>query len=168
LDVAESARLREAGPADEPLLFALFAEDRAAQLALAGLGAGQARTLIEMQYRGRAMTYAAHCPEAVDLILLGGDGTPVGRLLLDRNSTRWRIIDIAVLAAHRGRGIGTEALRECQRQAAAAGVGLELQVEPLNPAHRLYRRLGFSEAGEKNAVTVEMVWSKASGMKQAR
>jgi ribosomal protein S18 acetylase RimI-like enzyme len=153
--------LRAASPEDEPLLYALFAEDKAAQFALIGLAAGQARALIEMQYRGRKMTYATQYPEAADSILLDAAGTPVGRLLLDRSSPRWRIVDIAVLAAHRGRGSGSEALRECQRQAAAAGVGLELQVDPLNPARRLYRRLGFSEAGE-NAVAVEMVWSNES------
>jgi ribosomal protein S18 acetylase RimI-like enzyme len=128
------------------------------------LGEAQLQPLIEMQYRGRKMTYAAQYPEAADSILCvddgGDDGTPVGRLLLDGKPDCWRILDIAVLAAHRGRGLGTRVLKQCQQQAAAAGVKLELQVAPRNPARRLYERLGF-HATREDAATVEMVWSQA-------
>jgi hypothetical protein len=54
--VSEGFSLRPAGPEDEPLLQALFAEDRAAQLAVAGLERAQLQALIDMQYRGRKMT----------------------------------------------------------------------------------------------------------------
>jgi ribosomal protein S18 acetylase RimI-like enzyme len=84
----------------------------------------------------------------------------VGYLLLDRKPDRWWIVDIAVLAAHRGRGLGTRVLEECKRRAVAAGAGLQLQVSPLNPARRLYERLGFRNAGE-DAVAVQMVWDLA-------
>jgi len=96
----------------------------------------------------------------VDSILLGEDGTPAGRLLVDRRPNCWRIVDIAVLAAYRGRGLATRALRECQRQAAEVGAGLALQVTPSNPALRLYERLGFQVAG-RGAVAVEMRWGPA-------
>lgn len=158
--MTERLSQRPAGPEDEPLLQALFAEDKAAQLAAAGLEEAQLQALIEMQYRGRRMTYGAQYPEAADSILLGEDGTPAGRLLVNRGPDCWRVVDIAVLAAYRGRGVATRALRECQRQAAAEGVGLALHVMPFNPALRLYERLGFEVAG-RDAVGVEMRWSPA-------
>jgi ribosomal protein S18 acetylase RimI-like enzyme len=111
-----------------------------------------------MQFRGRAMTYAAHYPAAENLILLGTDGTPIGRLLLDRETDRWRIVDIAVLAAHRGHGLGTVVLRQCQEQAAADGAALELQVRPENPARRLYERLGF-QVSRIDPLALQMTWS---------
>lgn len=158
--MTEALNLRPAGAGDEPLLQALFAEDKAAELAAAGLGEAQLQALIEMQYRGRKMSYGERYPEAADSILMGEDGTPAGRLLVDRRLDCWRVVDIAVLAAHRGRGLGTRALKECQRQAEAAGAGLALQVQRFNPALRLYERLGFQAAGQ-DAVAVEMRWSPA-------
>jgi ribosomal protein S18 acetylase RimI-like enzyme len=151
----DAASLRPACPADEPFLFQLFAES---QEQLAGLRSNEAlwRSLVEMQYRGRKMTYAAQYPAAEDSILLDEDGRPVGRLLLDRRPDRWRIVHIAVLASRRGRGLGTRVVRQCRQRSAAAGARLELQVRPENPARRLYERLGFRVAHE-NLLTVEMV-----------
>jgi ribosomal protein S18 acetylase RimI-like enzyme len=45
----------------------------------------------------------------------------------------------------RGRGIGTAALQDMQRELRARGIkALHLQVRPENPAVALYERLGFS------------------------
>jgi ribosomal protein S18 acetylase RimI-like enzyme len=152
--------LRPATPEDKPLLDALFIEGRAEQLHGLGLNESQKWSLVEMQARGRRITYAAQYPTAIDLILLDEKGVAVGRLLVDRQTACWRIVDIAVRAAHRGRGLGTLALRESQRQAAAAGATLALQVMRFNPAFRLYERLGFHTVME-NEVMVEMVWNAA-------
>ena len=113
-----------------------------------------------MQYRGRKMSWAAQYPDAADSILIADDGTPVGRLLVDRKPHRWRIVDIAVLASHRGRGLGARVLAECRSECGAAGARLELRVAPDNPARRLYERLGFRVTGQ-DAVAVEMVWNAA-------
>ena len=157
-----SCFLRPAQPEDASFLLLLFAES---QDQLARLRPDEAlwRSLVHMQFRGRAMTYAAQFPAAEDSILLGEDGQPVGRLLLDRRPDRWRIVDIAVLASRRGQGLGTEVVRQCQQRAAAAGARLELQVRPENPARRLYERLGFRVASEAG-FAVELVWSAADEM----
>jgi ribosomal protein S18 acetylase RimI-like enzyme len=143
---------------DEPLLFALFAAEKRPQLVLAGLPHAQVEMLVGIEYRGREMTYSAQYPEADNSILLTGDGMPAGRLLLDRRPDCWRIVDIAVLAVHRGRGLATAALEECQARCSEVGARLELQVAPANPARRLYERLGF-RAIREDAVEVAMVWS---------
>lgn len=161
MTVVEAPIVRAAEPGDETLLFALFCEDKAAQLAAVGLGQAQIQMLIEMQYRGRTMTYSAAYPDAMELMIVEPDSAAVGHMLLDRNPDRWRIVDIAVLAAHRGRGLGTRVLQDCKRQAAAAGAAIELQVEPYNPARRLYERLGF-RATEEDVMNVKMVWDGAN------
>jgi ribosomal protein S18 acetylase RimI-like enzyme len=151
----DTASLCPACPADESFLFELFAES---QEQLSGLRSNEAlwRSLVEMQYRGRKITYAAQFPAAEDSILLDEDGQPVGRLLLDRGPDRWRIVDIAVLAARRGQGLGTRVVRQCQLRAAEVGAKLELQVRPDNRARRLYERLGFRVTHE-DLLTAEMV-----------
>jgi ribosomal protein S18 acetylase RimI-like enzyme len=146
--------------AGEMFDYRLFAEDRLAEFVAAGMSEMQAEDLIQLQYRGRKMTYAARYRGATNSIILGEHGKPVGRLLLDRKLDRWRIVDIAVLVGYRGGGLGTRTLRECQQSCRVAGASLELQVAPLNPARRLYERLGFQVIGE-DAVAVEMVWTAA-------
>jgi ribosomal protein S18 acetylase RimI-like enzyme len=152
-------QLRRTQPEDASFLFKLFAES---QDQLDGLRTDEAlwQSLIEMQYRGRQMSYTAQYPNAEDSILVDKDGQPVGRLLLDRRPECWRIVDVAVSVASRGRGLGSGVLRQFQKDAAAAGARLELQVAPLNPARRLYERMGFC-AVRVDAIAVEMTWSAA-------
>lgn len=150
-----------AGPEDAALLWTLFAEEKAALLAAIGLSESQLRPLIEMQYRGRQMTYEARYPNAENWILSDESGTPAGRILVDRKPECWRIIDIALLAAYRGKGFGTTILEGFQRQCEKAGASMALRVDPANPARRLYERLGFRTASE-DAVAVEMVWSASA------
>jgi GNAT superfamily N-acetyltransferase len=53
-------------------------------------------------------------------------------------------ISVAVLPAHRGRGIGTALIRALEREARDRGIGrLSLSVERDNRAAALYERLGF-------------------------
>ncbi len=153
--------LRPALPADEALLFQLFAES---QWQLEMLRADEAlwRSLIDMQYRGRNMTYAQVFPAAEDSILClrndAGSEVPVGRILVNKPPGCWRIVDIAVLATLRGRGLGAFAVKNCINEATAAGARLELRVTPGNPARLLYERLGFIVVSE-DAMDVEMAWS---------
>lgn len=157
-DKTASCFLRSAQTEDEPFLFRLFAESQE-HLAAFRSNAELYRSLIETQYRGRKQSYAAEYPRAADAILClrdeAGKALPVGRMLVDCAPGRWRIVDIAVLAAHRGQGLGNWALRLCQGQSQAAGARLALAVRPENRARRLYERLGF-RATHEDALAVEM------------
>jgi ribosomal protein S18 acetylase RimI-like enzyme len=77
------------------------------------------------------------------------DGEPAGRLYVHRGPSDIRIVDIALLPEHRGGGIGTSLLEELSAEADAAGKSLTIHVERMNPALRLYGRLGFSVAEDK-------------------
>lgn len=151
-------RRRPARTEDEALLFALFASDKRVEFAAFGVPAEQAEILVDMQYRGRKMTYAAEYPLAEDWILLAHNGLPVGRLLINRRPDCWRILDIAILPEHRGCGLGTSVIEECQARCKEAGVKLELQVAAANPARTFYERLGFCILRE-DSLAFEMVWS---------
>lgn len=57
-------------------------------------------------------------------------------------------LGVAVLAAHRGKGIGTALVAAALAQAALDGFDrLSLSVEADNPATRVYQRLGFQRIG---------------------
>jgi GNAT superfamily N-acetyltransferase len=128
---------------DEPFLLSLFAECQD-QLAMLRNDQAMWLSLVQMQYRGRRMTYEAQYPEASDLLICLDNGTPIGRFLLDRQLDHWRIVDIALLAAHRRQGIGTAVIAACQKKCEELRIPLRLSVANGNPAHRLYLRLGFS------------------------
>ena len=82
-----------------------------------------------------------------DVVLV--DGKRAGRLYLNRGDSEIRIVDIALLPEHRGNGIGSALLRDLLAEADAAGKRVTIHVERLNPALRLYERLGFSVAEDK-------------------
>jgi GNAT superfamily N-acetyltransferase len=78
---------------------------------------------------------------------------PVGRLYLDRGGTCWRVVDIALVSAEQGAGLGGGLLRWTIAAARGAGAeAVDLHVGFDNPrAERLYRRLGFVDAASAYA-----------------
>ena len=50
---------------------------------------------------------------------------------------------------HQGQGIGTEVMRQLIAEAAHAGQAVCLDVVKINPALRLYQRLGFRIVGQE-------------------
>jgi ribosomal protein S18 acetylase RimI-like enzyme len=148
--------LRPAEAADEPLLRALFADARRMELCATGLAPREVELLIEIQFRAQAGQRGAGLPGLQQSVVVI-DGAPVGRLLLEHRAGETRIVDIALLAALRGRGFGSSLLRSLQREAAAAGRLMGLRVARGNAAHRFYRRLGFREVAA-DELHVEMAW----------
>ena len=108
----------------------------------------QKDSFLRMQFEAQDHWYREQMPDAsFDVVLV--DGAPAGRLYVDRRDDEIRIVDIALLPEHRSRGIGTSLLGELLREADAAGKSVTIHVERLNPALRLYERLGFSVAEDK-------------------
>jgi GNAT superfamily N-acetyltransferase len=65
---------------------------------------------------------------------------------------------LRLLAAYRQAGIGTAILQDLLAEAARAGMPFRLHVTKLNPARRLYERLGFTTLVD-NGVYLFMEWS---------
>jgi ribosomal protein S18 acetylase RimI-like enzyme len=134
--------LRPVSPADDAFLFELYASTRP-DLASLGLGGAQLDALLRGQWLAQRHGYLARYPHGEhQLVLL--DGRPVGRLWVAREPGALRLVDISLLPAHRGSGVGTELLRALQQEATTAGKPLRLSVARDNPARRLYARLGFT------------------------
>jgi ribosomal protein S18 acetylase RimI-like enzyme len=74
--------------------------------------------------------------------------------LEDMAAGTWYINVVATFPEYRGRGIGTELLREAERAARATGrKGLSLVVADANAgARRLYRRMGYRETAQRPMV----------------
>ena len=92
------------------------------------------------------------CAEIAEL-----NGSPIGLLKVIRSPTEWRVSQIQLLPEHQGKGIGTQLLQEVLDGARAAGLVVNLSTLKINPAVRLYRRLGFtidSESEKSVSMTV--------------
>lgn len=99
--------------------------------------------------------WAGHWPPERKAIVVAGE--LAGFLELeDRAASVW-VANIELEPRFQGRGIGSAILREVQRDARERGLGITLQVLKVNPARRLYERLGFFETG-KTSTHYQMAW----------
>ena len=141
--------LRTAGPDDADLLWEVYRSSRTGPLAVLPA------PLLRMQHQAREKAYRESFAGADDrLIVVAGQVS--GRVLVWRGPAEHRIVDIAIVASHQGRGIGTVVLKGLVEDATMAGRPLRLTVAADNDgARRLYRRLGFLETGG-DELNVEM------------
>lgn len=141
------ARLRPVVEADRAFLVELYGTVRAPELAWVPWDEATKRAFVEQQYAAQDSYYRTHYPGAT-LDVVEVDGEPAGRLYVHRGPSEIRIMDVALMPAFRGRGIGTRLLRALVAEAEEGGRTLSVHVERGNQARRLYERLGFRPAGE--------------------
>ena len=142
-----SITFRPVRPDDEPFLYELYCGTRNEDLAFGGLDSPQQEILLRMQFVAQHRTYEAQYPRADhDIILL--EGSPVGRVMVERGDEEIRGVDIALLPAYRSAGIGRAIIQDLLDEARRAGKPFRIQVVRTNRARRLYDRLGFTEIGD--------------------
>lgn len=151
--------LRPVTPADAEFLGAVYASTRLEELEPTGWTEEQKEQFCRMQHQAQDAHYRQNYPTARFEIILNGE-VPAGRLYVDRWAEEMRIMDIALLPEHRGHGIATQLLSTLKEEAAAAKKRLSIHVERLNPALRLYERLGFKTVEDKG-VYLLLEWDAA-------
>ncbi|MGN6258720.1 MAG: GNAT family N-acetyltransferase [Solirubrobacterales bacterium] len=138
--------LRPAADEDRPFLLRVYASNREPELEASGLPREQWGAFVEHQFAAQSQAYASYRGTSFEVVLV--DGAPAGRLIVARWPEELRIVDIALLPEHRGRGIGATLLRPLLEEADERGVKASIHVERFNPAQRLYARLGFRPVAE--------------------
>ncbi|MFY0567307.1 GNAT family N-acetyltransferase [Archangium lansingense] len=139
---------------DDAFLFELYASTRAEEMAAWGWSAAQQEPFLRMQWMAQKRGYEARYPSEGHRIL-ELEGKPVGRQWVVRGEHELLLVDVTLLPACRGSGLGTSLLRSLQEEAAAVGKPLRLHVMRNNPALRLYTRLGFTPVAEAGQGTSE-------------
>lgn len=136
-------RLRPERDEDDAFRFALFCQSRPAELALLPIEPAAQQQLMRFQYRAQATSYRTNFP-AARFDIIECDGSPIGRLVIDRAAGHIAIIDWAIAPQLRGRGIGTAIMQAVIEEARQSGREVRLKVASGNVAAlRLYLRLGF-------------------------
>ena len=147
--------LRPMSAVDETFDRALFDEDRGARFAALHLDGPMLALLLDQQYRARQLGYKAAYPDADHAVVTHG-GNPVGRVttaLRHDDGPSLHVVEIIVVAAARGHGIGTAVMTLLDDVARTQGARrLTLSVMTGNHgARRFYGRLGFHAVGGDNA-----------------
>ena len=149
--------LRPATDADYEFMRRLYASTREAEMAHFPFDEAEKRTFLDAQFAAQFAHYGTHYPTC-ERNIIECDSVPAGRLWIDEWRDQIRLVDIALIAECRGRGIGTTLLRQVMDRGAAAGKPVTIHVETFNPALRLYERLGF-EPIDTNGAYLLMRWT---------
>ena len=149
MSTTDPVTLRPATPADRDFLLRVYAESRAEELAAADWTDEEKQAFCHSQFDAQDTHYRRHYP-GCEFLVIEKNGAPIGRLYRDRRDDEIRVVDIALLGAERGHGIGGRLMQNILAEAAEAGIMVRIHVERANPARRLYDRLGFRlvEEGE--------------------
>jgi GNAT superfamily N-acetyltransferase len=145
---AHAIALRPIGAGDMALLYQVYASTRDSELAATDWSAAQKEAFLAMQFNAQHAFYQEHYPGAAFQVLLF-DGQPAGRLYLVRWPSELRIVDITLLPAYRGRGLGSTILAAVLDEGQRLGLPVSIHVERFNPALRLYTRFGFRQVADK-------------------
>lgn len=139
---AARGQLRPERPEDTPFLERLYASTRTEELALTDWDDDVKARFCAQQFAAQRAWYRENYPE-LELAVIEADGAPVGRLCLEERREEIRVVDVALLPAARGRGLGSELLQGVLDRGRTAGKPVTIHVERFNRALALYARLGF-------------------------
>jgi len=134
---------RPVAASDQDFLLKVYASTRDEEMALVPWSESQKTAFLKSQLRAQRLSYEANHPDAAhDIIFL--DGRPIGQIWVGRSEEEIRLLDIAILPEHRGRGVGTALLKELQDEAARRAKPMRHCVFKTNQAAlAFYARLGF-------------------------
>ncbi|QAY67088.1 GNAT family N-acetyltransferase [Paenibacillus protaetiae] len=143
--------------ADIIFLERLYYETRRGEMEQWGFAPQQLAEIVKLQFRARELAYQTNYPGS-ECRIISDDGQPVGAYRVYYGTDAIRLVDIALLPAARGGGIGTSLLRMLQDQARQRQLPLRLSVDNGNTRARLlYERLGFQVVQEGELYS-EMNW----------
>ncbi|HWF19505.1 MAG TPA: GNAT family N-acetyltransferase [Verrucomicrobiae bacterium] len=149
--------LRPEKAEDEALLAEIYAGTREDELNLTNWDAATRAAFLDMQFKAMLKGYRSMYAQAQFSIILS-DGKAVGRIVVDRAPGEIRVVDVALLPAHCGHGIGTKLMRDVMDEAAGQGKPVRLTVFHGTRAIAFYQRLGFRIISKPD-IYLQMEWT---------
>ncbi len=133
---------------DEPVLLTIYASTRSREMAVVPWSDEQKRAFLEMQFQAQHNYYFSRYPNA-SYSIINFEEQAIGRLYVDRQEDKIKILDITVLPEYRNRGVGTKLITEILQAGEQAKKPVEIHIESYNPSANLFSRLGFQPVGEE-------------------
>ena len=138
---APAIELRPINPDDQPFLHRLYLSTRPPSR-LRGCDADADALLVRAQFLAQQTHWQRQYPGA-DITIIVQHDQPIGRLYVHFSEHEVRLVDLSLLPAFRGRGVGKGLLRGLQAHGARLGLPVRLQVTLGNPCQRLCQRCDF-------------------------
>ena len=153
-------QLRPVEEADNLFIVSVYRSTREMELSYTNWPEIQKQAFISMQLAAQHAAYKKVFPGA-QFQVIEFKKKEAGRFYTWENELEIRLIDITLLPAFRGKGIGTKLLRMLVDKANLENKKVSLHVEADNPALNLYRRMGFVFI-KNNGRHLYMEWQPAS------
>lgn len=151
----EELRYRPVAAVDGPVLFRLFRQVHADEIATLSADAGTRDALASMQYVENAVRLRTEFPDAVDLALEHA-GEVCGRMLSVMRGGGIQLVELDVLNEHRGQGIATLAMQHLAHVAADHGCPIWMRADAASADCRGFlERIGFAVTGRGGRLVVE-------------
>jgi ribosomal protein S18 acetylase RimI-like enzyme len=129
---------------DTTFIEMVFRSTREKELRLTNWTELQKNAFIMMQSTAQHADYKRLFPDAF-FGIIEYNKKPAGRLYTGETENKIHMLDLTLLPAFRGKGIGTKVFKNLMERASRQQKILSLDVEHGNPALQLYLRLGFKE-----------------------
>ncbi|WP_022948206.1 GNAT family N-acetyltransferase [Methylohalobius crimeensis] len=137
-------------PDDLPLLAEIYCQSRDYEMAkIPHWTEEDKRRFLLQQFEVQHKYYRAYLDGTRFQVVEDRNGEPLGRLYLRPLEDQIRVVDIALLAHRRGKGVGSRLMRAIMEDAAEEDKPVTIHVERENPALSFYRRLGFRKIAEE-------------------
>jgi ribosomal protein S18 acetylase RimI-like enzyme len=131
---------------DREFLAQLYATTRSEELDAAGFPFEQRAAFCRMQFEAQQKHYELYFARAVDQLIVLSESPQaelIGRELVARAADEIFLVDIALLPAYRGQGIGSVLLNRLFEQSAQQQCPVRLYAVQGSRAQQLYQRHGF-------------------------
>jgi ribosomal protein S18 acetylase RimI-like enzyme len=86
--------------------------------------------------------------DPLSLLIVGKDGAAIGQISVRRTGDEIFLASIEIAPEQQNQGIASQLIKELLRESDQSQLPVKLQVLRVNPARRLYERLGFVYVGE--------------------
>ena len=154
-------RLRPVEPRDRSFLYDVFCSTRP-DVSRSNLPEAEKEYFLRMQFHAQDTHYRAACPEAQFAVVCLGN-KKIGRIYTDRRRDEIRIMDIALMPEFRGRGFGSQLVKDVIAEAGLSRKAVRIHVELDSRQIQFYQRLGFVKIKEVPPRQL-MEWSADSGI----
>ncbi len=144
-------------PEDMLLLQHIFATSRDYETQVYGFPEPDLTQFLTQQFLLQHHQYMA-TSDADFYIIEDLKGVPLGRFYVRQMPyTEIRVMDIAILPAHRGKGVGKQLFKQTMDQAQKTDHRVSIHVDQNNPSHGFYENLGFGFV-QVDGIYDLMVW----------
>jgi len=135
---------------DEPFLLTVYASIRAEEMAVVSWSDEQKNAFLTMQLQAQHNYYLSLYPNA-SYSIINLEAQPIGRLYIERQEDKIKILDITVLPEYRNRGVGTKLITEILQTGEQTEKPVQIYIENYNPSAFFFRGSVFKLSLKKES-----------------